>query len=461
MFNILPFEIVLQIFDYLRLLDVWALQAVSKQWHKTLSSQQFLRSVVSRWDSHDPSDSARPLGAVLKDPIESRIRHIRALTLKRPFTEIVINDTGTGIQGPHPQLSQCRFDLKGNKLAYVSSQPGDGDSVISRDLISGTTKTFRGEARERIMSVVLTTNLVGFITFEGSLYVTKLIDESGQLRRVILPSARVRGSAGHGDIIALAMGGERHDQPYIPGIIVYDAASDTLRDIEVAVQFKALEASSRRLNCCGVLVNSKTRSIDVFSLVQRIDGIWAGNRRTKWLTVVHIRVSLDNQTRQSGALDYAIDWDESVRDNHYTMAAPQPTGEGGFYRIQICELPFLGGLPLRLKFAPLFDAERVSLMREDDQEALQLKEPKLDDIKKLFRPMIPLSKANWTMNTRWKGRLYTPIFPSDSWLEYISLMNDTFMVSLEVNEEQTRRSRIRVFCFDPCVHMPDAKILSW
>lgn len=151
----LPLELRLQVFSYLPLLDAWSLQSVNRQWSRVLSSKEFLRATLSRWDTHDPSDSGRCKEAVATDSIRNRIRHMLAIQLGRPFSVTRIDDAGTGLQGPRPQLSHRRLELKGNLIAYVSSKPEDGDSVIVRDLITGTEITLRGEARERILSVSL------------------------------------------------------------------------------------------------------------------------------------------------------------------------------------------------------------------------------------------------------------------------------------------------------------------
>lgn len=122
------------------------------------------------------------------------------------------------------------------------------------------------------------------------------------------------------------------------------------------------------------------------------------------------------------------------------MAAPHPTGDNKEYRITVCEVPFMGGLPFRLKFSTTFDCNRGKFIRDEN-----------DGSKSTIG-----NDDHREMDVLWKSQPHRPSIP-ENWLEYVFYMNDTFMVSLEVSKLLTQHSRIRVLCFDPDVQMAESR----
>ena len=455
----LPLELILQIFSYLHILDTWSLQLVGTRWRRVLSSERFIRASLSRWDTHDPSDSARSVQEIARHSISDRIRHMRAVRREGPFSVTILDDTGTGLQGPQPQLSQRRLDFKGHRIAYVSSQPGNGDTVIVRDLISGAASMLRGEARERIMSVVLTTTLVAFVTFEGCLYVTEFFDHMflRKTSRIQLPSSRVRGCSGDRGTIALAMGGELHDTTYITDILLYDAESQRLKSLPVGSIYKKLAGNVRSLNSCVLLVDSDLEVIDVFTLMLDMGAVPGRSDGNKNLRIRHIRISLEGNWLCANSWDHPLPFDISVRSAHFTMAPPQPTGYKGLFRLEVGELPFMGSLPIRLKFDVFFEIQSATFMPTDSDNSedlvAKIGEGAVDDMRRSRLS----EKMPSTLHAQWKGHAMTQLGDGDSWLDYMSLMNETFLVNLQVNHQLTQRSRIQAFCFDENVQMHGAR----
>ena len=462
----LPLELILQIFDYLHILSPWSLQLVGRRWRKVLYSEDFLRATLCRWDTHDPSDSFRSVDDISRDSIQDRIRHMQAIRLGKPFLVTTLDDTGTGLQGPQPQLSQQRLDFRGHRIAYISSQSGDGDTVIVRDLISGAASMLRGEARERIMSVVLTTTLVAFVTFEGCLYVTEFSDHMflRKTSRVKLPSARVRGSSGSGEIVALAMGGDLYESTYIAEVLIYNARVQRLTSLPVGSMYKKIGGNVRSLNSCTLKVNNANNTIDVFTLTLAMGAVPGRSDADKSIQIRHIRLSFGGQLLSVGSWEHALPFETSVRSAHFTMTPLQPTGYRGISRLQVGELPILGGLPIGLKFDVLFDIQTATFSSNDcnmeGNLAAKIGQPATEEMRR--------SKAATgipeTLQPQWKGRVLDlqqrTSVPNENWIDYMALMNDTFLVSLQVNELQMQRSRIKVFCFDENVQMHGSRSMK-
>lgn len=73
----LPFELLLELFSHLDLRDAWTLQLVNREWRQKLSSDRFLRATLSRWDTHDPTDSARSQKILANETTRSKTRHCK------------------------------------------------------------------------------------------------------------------------------------------------------------------------------------------------------------------------------------------------------------------------------------------------------------------------------------------------------------------------------------------------
>ena len=456
----LPHELTVQVFSHLPLIDAWRLQSVRRQWHKSLSSEDFLRAALSRWDTHDPSDSGRSHEAINEDIVRSRTRHLQAMRLARPFTELTLDDTGTSSPGSDSQMSPCDVQLKGSRIAYISRKPSDGHAVIVRDLVTGVVKTLRGEARERILHLVLTTTLVAFMTSDGWLYANKLSDPAENISRVRAPSANVLASGGDLDTIVMAMAGTRYIKAHFTDILVYDAGTRRLQSFEVEDPFEGPQSVSSSFNSYGIVVNSTKQTADIFALFLEVDQ--RAQRQRYVSKVTHLRRSLAGKVVNDYVRHHPISLECSPALARFTMLPPQPTGYRGQFRIQIGEVPSRGlGLPIDYTYAMRFDTEHVILL-QDERADLSIEYRSFDRKSSLLSGSTgkQLSRRKDTsegtsMSAAWKDVYVQPV--ATDWIEYFTLMNDTFLVLLEVYSEEKQRSRIRIFCFDECVNMPGAR----
>ena len=456
-FSGLPFELLLQIFSHLDCLKAWALQRVCKRWHKILSSDDFLRSALSRWQTHHPSDSARSVELISHDQIQNETRHMRALLFGDPFTFAVVTGTGPGLSGGHAWLSPQKLDFKGRRIAYISSHQNQGDAVFVRDLVDGKVRVLRGEAREQIMAVVLTTTLVAFVTFEGYLYYMKLLEPGDKILRRRLPSCRIRAWGGADGIIALADGGDRHDSPSVTQVLLLDAENSRLRSVEVKAKFKDLEGGGRKLNSCSLLINSIEETIDIFSLMTSRSMPPKPNAPPTSLDVVHLRTSYSGEILCSNLWQERTQLSPSFQNYDFTMSHPTATGYMNRYRIQVCQGQYMGDLPLQRKFDLIFDIERANFLRDENVEWFRChyRFGVNRDYKEVDGLWVTPEKLT-DMYALWKGRLHKPYSRESLYREYMHYMNDTFMVILEVNVYNSTTSRIRIFCYDEQLGMVGA-----
>jgi hypothetical protein len=404
-------------------------------------------------NTHDPSDSGRPAGDIAHDSILDQIRHMQSLRFGKPFSQAEYDDTGTGLQGPQPQLSQRKLDLKGKMIAYISSKAGEGDAVVLRDLITGSMSMFHGDARERILSLALSTELLAFVTFDGFLHVVRFAEPGWSTRRR-LPSAHVRALGVDGSTAAVAIGEKGCNMLQMAEVLLFDTESQRLRTLNTAPDrkfFHFIKPSDRQsLNSCSILVDSHREIIDLFSLVLYNDR----GLQKRYLEIVHLRVNFagENITIQTRCDE--LDEDEHVRSSHITMAPPAPTGHRGRFRIQVGEIPLLGGLPVRLKFDAIFDADKSDEEATGECGFVFSDEPEPTHYEVAGSPYRRDEPIANILHAQWKAlAIQATEQPNSDWLEYYSLMNDTFLVSVEVSAARMQHSRIRVFCFDPKVNL--------
>lgn len=455
----LPPEILIIVFSHLPVQDSWTFQRVNRRWRDALSSEQLLRTALLRWNTHDPSDSGRPLSDIANDLVRHRILHQQSLKFGKPFSIAEFDDTGTGLQGPQPQLSHRKLDLKGKNIGYISSKPGEGEAVIFRDLGSGSVHTYHGEARERIITLALSTELLAFVTFDGYLHVVKLSDPARHSRHK-LPSANVRAFGVDASVIAIAMG--KSGVPHLTQLLLFDASSGRFKELDVEKASRDCFQNIRFLNSFSLLVDSRGKTIDIFSLAlhhERRDVLNTGHEwETRFIAIVHFRLDFEGVVSlPGGAAFYQLEHDEPLRTSHLTMAPPVPTGLPNQFRIQVGETRLLGGLPIRVKMDRIFHTTNNlegfdEVEPEDMTPGMSYAEtrPKRREI--ADSPYLRDGRFwHHNVHARWKHlAVRSTTHQSDSdWLEYCSLMNDTFLVSLEVSAARMQHSRVRVFCFDP------------
>ena len=442
----LPPELLLHVFSYLPIEDAWSLQRVNRRWREALSSDQLLRAALSKLNTHDPSQSGRHADSIARDTIHDRIRHMQSLKFGKPFSVVEFDDTGTGLQGPHPQLSHRRLDLKGKNIAHVSSKPGVGDTVILRDLESGSERIYCGKARERILTVALSNELMVFLTFDGYLYVVSLSEPERQTQHK-LPSAHVRALGIDGSVAAIAM--VETGSTHVKHLLVFNNTLNTFQQFSLE-SFPVESARDRQsLNSFSLLVDCRQEVIDLFTLA-----IWH-DEPDRDMEIVQARTDFAGHFLcWSVGTVYRMQEDEHVRSSHLTMAPPVPLGYRNQFRIQVGEIPLLGGLPMRLKGDKIFDALDCGIDPDqavegflDNRWTRRPQRWEIADSSNLSDELV----EHGCLYAQWRtlGLRATHDSAEGDWLEYYSLMNDTFLVSLEINADRVQHSRIRVFCFDP------------
>jgi len=201
-FYSLPTELLICVFDFLHPYDVWSKRLICRRWNDILSSDNFTRTALNRFDTHDPADSALDPKTQASSSHMLALRHILALRNGRPFSYVNYGDQFAFLPNSHPIAH--RLQLKGKHIAYLRGNPDtrEGNTVVIRDLVTGETTSLCGTAREKIMLIELSTDIVAFFTYVGTVYVASLRDLQDSLRAVRLPSSRIL--AAHADRGTLA-----------------------------------------------------------------------------------------------------------------------------------------------------------------------------------------------------------------------------------------------------------------
>src|SRR6202012_1253171 len=125
--------------------------------------------------------------------------------------------------------------------------------------------------------------------------------------------------------VAIAMGGENTPHAgYVSEMLIYDVTTKRLRNISVGNAHKRLEGDqSRRLSSCGLLVDSVSNTVDVFTLMWALGSEPGRTSENKHLKITHMRVPLnDDLSISTNSWQHPLDFATSVRNGHFTMAPP-------------------------------------------------------------------------------------------------------------------------------------------
>ncbi|KAF2487761.1 hypothetical protein BDY17DRAFT_289631 [Neohortaea acidophila] len=424
----LPIDIVLQVFEYLDVLAIWSLRSVCKHWQYVLSSESVVKSALARWQMHDEADTASPSQRTATYSTESRIQHLRALITGDPFEEIPFDRPGLKIPLHLPQMAAFRFCFKGSRFAYIASRPQKGDQVVVHDLITGECRIFCSEARGTIRDVVITTNLVAFVAFDGYLYVSRFRDPGTHCDRIRIPSSKMCSLAAEKDSIALLLTPyTTHTMTSVLDLILYDDVTRQSRSVDVSKQLEYMTKYDTHF--CTSLVQSDRKVIDFFTL-NSVD-----ERKHEGLHLVHSRLSFQGEQVRGQSRLYLAE-PRMYGSRPFVLANPHPTGIRDQCRLAVGEVRRTGA-PWLLKSARLFDCKHGEFI--DGQSP----------------PDNPRPEDGFpAMNLLWKAKAHQPP-GEEEWMPYMAYMNDTFMVSLECTEglADPPRTRLRAFCYDPNVKM--------
>ncbi len=158
----LPIELVVAIFKELDLIAPLVCRRVCVRWRDLLNGE-CQRSLLRRWVS--PNDP--PLeGEAALTPLEAcylRAEHVQAVMNFRPFQiarylRLDHTDPSSALRG---------YDFAVDTFAWIRERSPGEMTVTCRNFRTGQEDEFRGEGREAIMGLALTSKLVGFLTFSG------------------------------------------------------------------------------------------------------------------------------------------------------------------------------------------------------------------------------------------------------------------------------------------------------
>jgi hypothetical protein len=325
--NRLPIELVIQIFHCLHPFDVWSLRRTCQRWNERLSSSQLTHDAVKRFATENHGDSALGLSADTSLPLALELRHVLALRLARPFTHVSLpGDFGSSTPAISTRKSLSRFRLKGRHIAYIRGlSRREDNSVVVRNLMSGNMATLRGEAREHIMSLALSTDLVAFATYTGMLYVASLGDITAPPSPVRLPSSYVAVMAAEGGIVACVLTGSQ------PVVIIHEAASRKSTSFNFgAAQVPEQQTDPKTdLRVCAITINEDRETVDIATVVST-----SGQDRTEE-TDMRVVVS-----RFSFAGEYVtqVVWEQQIPGLEGMPAFLGPfeaTGERGLHSLEL------------------------------------------------------------------------------------------------------------------------------
>jgi len=252
--------------------------------------------------------------------------------------------------------------LKGHRIAYIRIVPTHVEEVVVRDLLTGHITPLHGDARERIMGLVLTDALVAFVTYTGLLYVHRLSDTSGKVNRFRLPSSQIVDFVGEGNKFALLVksSGTDHNP-----LLVYSDSEQMLKPYRFPLQRVRLVNRMEQLPPQKILLDNKRDSIHVISYM-------------------HVSISPVGLCYQLfvGSMRFDLGSKEELEPSSYPFLACEPynlvgfidgfglcsTGEGGEVRVWLTTLllpsnPDPSVIGYRLQYSILYNmhTERLQL----------------------------------------------------------------------------------------------------
>ena len=326
----LPTELLIYLFDFLHPYDVWSKRRICRRWNNILSSDNFTRTALNRFETHDPEDSAVSPENLASSSHMLAQRHIQALRIGRPFSYVNYGDRFAFLPDSYPIADQLR--LKGKHIAYLRGNPDsyEGTNVVLRDLVTGETTSLCGTAREKIMLIELSTNIVAFFTYTGTVYIALLPALPDSLRAVRLPSSKIHAAHADRRLLACLLGGTS-------GLTVFIHDAETRKSTSFSYHRHEYCDETEEEHCHAVLINSHDKCIDILSVVNSTDEL-----------KLHVRVTRYSLAGERRSQDRLIIW-HGIKNISYTTLGPAlPTGERGLYQLAL-------SVPYQLCGTVLFD----------------------------------------------------------------------------------------------------------
>jgi hypothetical protein len=328
----LPTELLVYIFDFLHPYDVWSKRLVSRRWNTVLSSDNFTRTALNRFETHDPADSALDAVTHASSSNMLALRHTLALRNGRPFSYVNYGDQFAFLQNSHQVAHKLR--LKGKHIAYLRGNPEtrEGTTVVIRDLITGEMTSLCGTAREKVILIELSTDIVAFFTYVGTVYLASLLDLPDSLRSVRLPSSTIHATYADRGTLACLLSGTS-------GLTVFIHDTETRKSTSFSYHRHEYCDKNEEDHCHAVLVNSHDECIDILSVVHSTDE-----------PKLHVRVARYSLTGERKIQDRLTVWHGRGDHPRAALGPILPTGERGLYQLALT-------LDGELYESVLFDAE--------------------------------------------------------------------------------------------------------
>lgn len=319
--RVLPLEVVIQVFEYLPILDNWKLQLVCKQWRFILSSDNVVKPALERWDTHNPSDGARSAKAL---SAKAKIRDAHAMRLGKSFTSSIFLARHRRREETVRSQTDRSFALKAHRIAYINDDPQGAPGAVVRDLISGKNATYHTTAKESISSIALTSKILAFLNFQGKLYVQNLTNPDAELKALQLPSSSYTAFAADDNFCAVVFQSiisSKHNE-YI--LALYDHNCGQMKELVLPCPRVHGKEEQQCRSPVVVLLNAQERTIDLFS--SRFLGV---AEQTEDVHVEHRRYSFAGKELLSSY--YQRQNVTHTQPQTFLLADLHPTGDRGMY----------------------------------------------------------------------------------------------------------------------------------
>jgi hypothetical protein len=311
-FHNLPNELLIQVFGFLHPFEVWAKRVICRRWNDVLSSDVFTKAAIVSFATHDPEDSALDLRTCTNASPSLALRHITALRNGRPFSCVYFDDEFAFLPNRYPIAHQLR--LKGKRIAYLrgDAETGQGNTVVVRDLVTGAMNTVCGDAREKVVSIELTSDIVALFTYTGTVCIAPLLDPNASRAQVRLPSASIVATGAHRGSVACLL---KASTAFTA--VIHDSK---LRK-SMSFNLENLHGGDEAVDCYAILVDAHKQVADFFSVTKQ-----------KLESTLCVRISRYSWAGECTTRTSLVIW-HGLQDISYAfLASMQPAGERGLYQ---------------------------------------------------------------------------------------------------------------------------------
>ena len=245
------------------------------------------------------------------------LRHTLALRNGRPFSYVNYGDQFAFLPNSNTVSHQLR--LKGKHIAYLrgNADTCEGTTVVIRDLVTGETTSLCGTAREKIVLIELSTDIVAFFTYTGTVYVASLLGPPDSLRAVRLPSSKVYAAHADRGLLTCLLGG-------MSGLNVFIHDTGTRKSTSFSYHRHEYCDKNEDDHCHTVLINSRNKCIDVLSVVNSTDEL-----------KLHVKVVRYSLAGERTLQDRLTIWHGVQNLPPATLGPILPTGERGLFQLAL------------------------------------------------------------------------------------------------------------------------------